>query len=153
LVPSPKVCPRWSARACPSGITRCWSSRWPLCTTDTDACSNLKISRRRSKTSNPPLINSDNRFFLEHGLSELPQWHQLGKWPSDKHINVLLSPRVQAKDSTEKPSLASWSGAESGHCHRLNDDSNRQIDLDALPTTARSAPELALILRPPLLLL
>jgi len=37
----------------------------------------------------PPLINSDIRLFLEHELSELAQRHQLGRWPSDAHIDLL----------------------------------------------------------------
>ena len=37
----------------------------------------------------PPLINSDIRLFLEHELSELAQRHQLGRWPSDQHIDLL----------------------------------------------------------------
>ena len=39
----------------------------------------------------PPLINSDIRLFLEHELSELAQRRQLGRWPSDEHIDLLCS--------------------------------------------------------------
>jgi hypothetical protein len=37
----------------------------------------------------PPLINSDIRLFLKHELSELGQRHELGRWPSDEHIDLL----------------------------------------------------------------
>ena len=37
----------------------------------------------------PPLINNDIRLFLKHELSELAQRRQLGRWPSDEHINLL----------------------------------------------------------------
>ena len=39
----------------------------------------------------PPLINSDIRLFLKHELSELAQRRQLGRWPSDEHIDLLCS--------------------------------------------------------------
>jgi len=39
----------------------------------------------------PPLINSDIRLFLKHELSELAQRRQLGKWPSDEHIDLLCT--------------------------------------------------------------
>ena len=39
----------------------------------------------------PPLIKKDIRRFLEHELSELAQRRQLGKWPSDEHIDLLCS--------------------------------------------------------------
>ena len=37
----------------------------------------------------PPLINSDILLFLKHELSELAQRRQLGRWPSDEHIDLL----------------------------------------------------------------
>jgi hypothetical protein len=37
----------------------------------------------------PPLINSDIRLFLKHELSELAQRRELGRWPSDEHIDLL----------------------------------------------------------------
>jgi hypothetical protein len=37
----------------------------------------------------PPLINSDIRLFLKHELSELGQRRELGRWPSDEHIDLL----------------------------------------------------------------
>ena len=39
----------------------------------------------------PPLINSDIRLFLKHELSELAQRRQLGKWPSDEHVDILCN--------------------------------------------------------------
>jgi hypothetical protein len=39
----------------------------------------------------PPLINSDIRLFLKHELSELAERRQLGRWPSDEHIDLLCS--------------------------------------------------------------
>jgi len=39
----------------------------------------------------PPLINSDIRFFLKHELSEIAQRRQLGRWPSDESIDLLCS--------------------------------------------------------------
>ena len=39
----------------------------------------------------PPLINSDIQLFLKHELSELAQRHQLQRWPSDEHIDLLCS--------------------------------------------------------------
>ena len=39
----------------------------------------------------PPLINSDIRLFLRHELSGLAQRRQLGRWPSDEHIDLLCS--------------------------------------------------------------
>ena len=39
----------------------------------------------------PPLINSDIRLFLKHELSGLAQRRQLGRWPSDEHIDLLCS--------------------------------------------------------------
>ena len=39
----------------------------------------------------PPLINSDIRLFLKHELSELAQRRQLGRWPSEEHIDLLRS--------------------------------------------------------------
>ena len=39
----------------------------------------------------PPLINNDIRLFLKHELSELAQRRQLGRWPSDEHINLLCN--------------------------------------------------------------
>ena len=39
----------------------------------------------------PPLINSDIRLFLKHELSELAQQRQLGRWPSDEHVDLLCS--------------------------------------------------------------
>ena len=37
----------------------------------------------------PPLINSDIRLFLKHKLSGLAARRQLGRWPSDEHIDLL----------------------------------------------------------------
>jgi len=37
----------------------------------------------------PPLINGDIRLFLKHELSELAARHQLGRWPSNEHIDLL----------------------------------------------------------------
>jgi len=37
----------------------------------------------------PPLINSDIRLFLKHELSGLAARRRLGRWPSDKHIDLL----------------------------------------------------------------
>ena len=37
----------------------------------------------------PSLVNNDIQLFLEHKLSELAQRHQLEKWPSSEHINLL----------------------------------------------------------------
>jgi len=39
----------------------------------------------------PPLINSDIRLFLRHELSGLAQRRQLGRWPSDEHIDLLCN--------------------------------------------------------------
>ena len=39
----------------------------------------------------PPLINSDIRLFLKHELSEIAQRRQLGRWPSEEHIDLLCS--------------------------------------------------------------
>ena len=39
----------------------------------------------------PPLINNDIRLFLKHELSGLAQRRQLGRWPSDEHIDLLCS--------------------------------------------------------------
>ena len=39
----------------------------------------------------PPLIDNDIRLFLRHELSELAQRRQLGRWPSDPHIDLLCS--------------------------------------------------------------
>ena len=38
-----------------------------------------------------PLINSDIRLFLKHELSQIAQQHQLQKWPSDQHIDLLCT--------------------------------------------------------------
>jgi len=37
----------------------------------------------------PSLVNNDIRLFLEHKLSELAERHQLERWPSSEHINLL----------------------------------------------------------------
>ena len=37
----------------------------------------------------PSSVNSDIQLFLKHKLSELAQRHQLEKWPSSEHINLL----------------------------------------------------------------
>jgi len=39
----------------------------------------------------PPLIDNDIRLFLKHELSELAQRRRLGRWPSDKNIDLLCS--------------------------------------------------------------
>jgi hypothetical protein len=39
----------------------------------------------------PPLINGDIRLFLKHELSELARRRQLGRWPSDEHIDLLCN--------------------------------------------------------------
>ena len=39
----------------------------------------------------PPLINNDIRLFLKHELSELARRRQLGRWPSDEHIDLLCN--------------------------------------------------------------
>ena len=39
----------------------------------------------------PPLINSDIQLFLRHELSGLAERRQLGKWPSDEHIDLLCN--------------------------------------------------------------
>jgi len=39
----------------------------------------------------PPLTNNDIRLFLKYELSELAQRRQLGRWPSDEHIDLLCS--------------------------------------------------------------
>ena len=39
----------------------------------------------------PPLINSDIRLFLRHELSGLAERRQLGKWPSNEHIDLLCN--------------------------------------------------------------
>jgi len=39
----------------------------------------------------PPLINSDIWLFLRHELSGLAERRQLGKWPTDEHIDLLCN--------------------------------------------------------------
>ena len=37
----------------------------------------------------PSQINNDIQLFLKHELSKLAQWRGLGRWPSDKDLNIL----------------------------------------------------------------
>ena len=39
----------------------------------------------------PPLINSDIQLFLRHELFRLAERRQLGRWPSDEHIDLLCN--------------------------------------------------------------